>query len=315
MKLMKTNVYGISVILITLSSCIKNDNPFENQVKEDTKKIKTYLESKKINAIEIKDGFHYEVVESNSNGQVIKNDDIVEFYYKISLLDNKLIEDKMDETKNAPLLFKKGNNAFWPSGLEKGISLMHVGEHYRFYLPSYMAYYSYGHSDFFPSFSNFIIDIKINSILSEQDILSNQLASIEASVEENVYENVEKQTSGLYYIKTKEGSGKKPKSNSYITIKWTRKYLDGTIIASTGTSSQAYYLKNDNIVEGLKEGIQLMEEGEKAIFLMPSKLAFGPSLQVLPHTLREQLYKEKSINYDIEPYSPLQYEIELIKVD
>ena len=311
---MKKNVFGISVliVLMILGSCTKSDDPFEKQVNDDTKKIEKYLENHNITATEIQDGFYYKAMESNTDGKVIEKDDIVEFYYKISLLDGTVLEDKMEEAKNHPLLFKKGNSALWPSGLEKGVELMHVGEHYKFFLPSYLAYYSYFNNDFFPAFSNFIVEVKVKGILSEADILSEQLSEIQDFINANNYENAQKQESDLYYIKTKEGSGKQPGTTSNVTIKWTRKYLDGTIIASTGTKSQNYSLSGTNIIDGLKEGIPLMKEGEKAIFLIPSKLAFKQSLQVLPHALREELYKENSISYDIEPYSPLLYEVELI---
>lgn len=306
-------IMGGALLSLLIFSCNEIESSYEKQVKEDDKKLRDYLESSNIEATMADEGYFYEVIVENPNGDLIEEDDIVEFFYSISLLNGAEIESNMGP-EDLPLLFKKQSNGLWPSGLEKGTGQMRVGEHYRFYLPSYLAYYTYGHNDFFPAFSNFIIDIKINAIKTENEMNDFQSDLIDDFIEEADYTNVESKESGLKYIKTEEGTGDRPTSNDYVKISWTRKYLDGTILKSTGTSAYDYHLGSDYIVEGLKEGILLMQEGEEAIFIMPSKLAFNSSLQVIPHELRSELYQDGSILFDVEPYTPILYEIKLEKV-
>lgn len=301
------------VSLVMAAGCNEVESNFEKQVKEDDKNVRDYLESNSIEATEADAGYFYKIVEENTDGEAIESDDVVEFFYSISLLNGSEIESNM-EAGELPLLFKKGSGGLWPSGLEAATGMMRVGEHYRFYMPSYLAYYTFGHNDFFPAFSNFIIDIKINAVKTEDELDNMQSVLIDDFITAQDYAHVESKESGLKYIKTKDGTGNSPVSTDYIKISWTRKYLDGTILKSTGTSAYDYYLGSDNIVEGLKEGLLLMQEGEEAIFIMPSKLAFNSSLQVIPHGLRSELYQDGSILYDVEPYTPILYEIKLEKV-
>jgi FKBP-type peptidyl-prolyl cis-trans isomerase len=62
-------------------------------------------------------------------------------------------------------------------------------------------------------------------------------------------------------------------------------------------------------------GLKMMHEGEKATFILPSSLAFGASTAVLPEILRDDLVEKQLIPNEVRPFSPLIYEVELIKVD
>jgi len=48
---------------------------------------------------------------------------------------------------------------------------------------------------------------------------------------------------------------------------------------------------------------------------MPSRLAFGMSVQILPRQLRDELVETGEFEPSARPYSPLIYEVELLSVD
>ncbi len=312
---MKTTTILSSLLLILtlFAGCEDEESDYERQVRIDTEKIKKYLADENIDAKEALAGYYYEKVKEDTDGEAISRNDVVAFYYSMSLLDGSELDSYMD-TLQPPLLFKQGVGSLWPEGLDNGVGKMRVGEHYRFYLPSYLAYYDYSHSDYFPTFSNFIIDIQVAVIATETEIEDMELDSIKSFIAQEEYEDVEEYASGLFYIETEEGDGNKPSKGDGVTIHFTRKYLDGTVIETTGNDPTSFYIGGDRAVEGLQDGIRLMKEGGEAILIMPSKIAFGKSLQILPLGLREELYEENILLHNVAPYSPVLYEVELVDV-
>jgi FKBP-type peptidyl-prolyl cis-trans isomerase len=54
--------------------------------------------------------------------------------------------------------------------------------------------------------------------------------------------------------------------------------LDGTqVYSSDSTGAITFQVGKSEIASGLQEGVKLMKEGDKAIFILPSHLAYGLS--------------------------------------
>ena len=96
--------------------------------------------------------------------------------------------------------------------------------------------------------------------------------------------------SGLYYIPSDTGTGIKPDTLDVVEFTYTLKRLNGTVIATNIASvatqngfntSGVFYVPFKYRLAwwfaGLKEGFQLMREGGKATFIIPSQLAYGPN--------------------------------------
>jgi FKBP-type peptidyl-prolyl cis-trans isomerase FkpA len=108
--------------------------------------------------------------------------------------------------------------------------------------------------------------------------------------------------SGLYYIRISPGNGKKVARGDTLTVDYEGKFLNGRFFDSTlkrNESFQFVYGTEWQVVKGLEEGLGLMEEAEKALFIIPSGLAFGT---------------EGSSTGIIPPYTSLIFEVELKKV-
>jgi FKBP-type peptidyl-prolyl cis-trans isomerase FkpA len=106
-----------------------------------------------------------------------------------------------------------------------------------------------------------------------------------------------KQPSGLYYLEVVAGTGISPVRGDSAFVKYTGKFLDGTIFDSNVSSGKLYgFIVGQNIT-GFDEGITLMKQGGKSSLLIPSKLGYGGTG-----------------TYGIAGFTPLLFEIELIKV-
>ena len=111
-------------------------------------------------------------------------------------------------------------------------------------------------------------------------------------------ENVKETASGLQYVVEKEGEGAQPTATDEVTVHYTGKLLDGRVFDSSVSRGEPATFPLNRVIPGWTEGVQLMKEGAKYIFFIPSDLAYGP--QGVPNA--------------IPPHSTLIFEVELIKV-
>lgn len=82
-----------------------------------------------------------------------------------------------------------------------------------------------------------------------------------------------KTDSGLYYVINNEGTGIRPTADSDVTIAYKGYYLDGTVFSESNSDGVSVWL--NNVIVGLKEGLQLFKEGGDGILLIPSNLGYG----------------------------------------
>ena len=104
--------------------------------------------------------------------------------------------------------------------------------------------------------------------------------------------------SGLQYVMEKEGEGKQPTATSEVTVHYTGKLLDGTVFDSSINRGEPATFPLNRVIPGWTEGLQLMKEGGKCTFFIPSDLAYGPN----------------GIPNVIPPHSTLIFDVELISV-
>jgi FKBP-type peptidyl-prolyl cis-trans isomerase FkpA len=107
-------------------------------------------------------------------------------------------------------------------------------------------------------------------------------------------------SSGLYYIELKAGTGRSPVLHDTADFKYIGRFMDGTAFDSVSTVSSPYeyVMGSYTIVKGVDEGLAYMKPGGKALLLTPSDLAYG----------------SQGINGVIPGYTPLVWEVELIRV-
>ena len=123
--------------------------------------------------------------------------------------------------------------------------------------------------------------------------LEKENAAIQAYLEENNI-TTEPQYSGLYYIETVAGTGASADGGDRVRVKYTGTFLDGEEFDS---GIYTFTLGTGGVIRGWDEGISYMNEGGKAILLIPSDLAYG-------------VYGHNSIP----GYTPLLFDVELMDV-
>ena len=111
-------------------------------------------------------------------------------------------------------------------------------------------------------------------------------------------EGVHTTASGLQYVVEKEGTGKQPTATDNVTVHYTGRLLDGKVFDSSVSRGEPATFPLNRVIPGWTEGLQLMKEGAKYVFFIPSELAYG----------------EHGAGRDIPPHSTLIFEVELIKV-
>ncbi len=113
------------------------------------------------------------------------------------------------------------------------------------------------------------------------------------------FENAATTASGLKYIVLQQGSGNKPVATSNVKVHYTGMFLDGKVFDSSVQRGETIDFGLNQVIQGWTEGVQLMAEGSKYKFYIPSKLAYG----------------ERGAGGVIPPNTDLIFEVELIKIN
>lgn len=105
--------------------------------------------------------------------------------------------------------------------------------------------------------------------------------------------------SGLQYLVLNEGKGKSPKKTDTVVVNYRGTLINGVEFDSSylaGREPAEFPL--NRVIKGWTEGLQLMKEGAKFRFFIPSHLAYG----------------SRGAGIDIGADETLIFEVELLKV-
>lgn len=130
----------------------------------------------------------------------------------------------------------------------------------------------------------------------------------EASIEEGqrfLHENAERDDvniteSGLQYRVIEEGSGASPTAESEVEVHYRGTLINGEEFDSSYERGETATFPLNRVIAGWTEGLQLMQEGAKYEFFIPSDLAYG---------------NNPPPGSPIKPGSTLIFEVELISVN
>ncbi len=119
--------------------------------------------------------------------------------------------------------------------------------------------------------------------------------------------------SGLYFVESKKGSGKKPQAGDVVKVNYTGRTMDGKIFDTSfeAIAKEAgvfderrkpydpieFPLGQRQVIAGWEEGIMLMSVGSKGQLIIPSAMGYGAQG-----------------GGPIPPFSPLVFDLELISV-
>jgi len=120
-----------------------------------------------------------------------------------------------------------------------------------------------------------------------QDLSARNLQEAEKFLKENVKKEGVKEVEGskLHYLILQEGKGDTVTEDLVPTIKYTGKYLDGTVFGSSDTSGGPIAISLKQTIPGFRKGILGMKVGEKRRLFIHPELGYGTSGQLLPNSL------------------------------
>lgn len=83
-------------------------------------------------------------------------------------------------------------------------------------------------------------------------------------------------TSGIKYVRLKEGDGIHPKPGQSVKVIYSRKSSTGRVVESNeGSKPFKFQVSNHEVIPGWDEAVQLMSKGEKWYCIIPSELGYG----------------------------------------
>jgi FKBP-type peptidyl-prolyl cis-trans isomerase FkpA len=83
-------------------------------------------------------------------------------------------------------------------------------------------------------------------------------------------------SSGLQYKVLREGTGKSPKATDVVVVNYRGALINGKEFDSSHKAGRPIEFPLNRVIPGWTEGVQLMKEGAKYEFFIPSNLAYGP---------------------------------------
>ena len=90
------------------------------------------------------------------------------------------------------------------------------------------------------------------------------------------YPEIAKSETGLRYEVYSLGGEKKPESASVCIVRYRIEDLEGDVLYSSDESGPArIQVGHDDVASGLHEGLLYMNEGDSAVFILPSHRAYG----------------------------------------
>lgn len=113
-------------------------------------------------------------------------------------------------------------------------------------------------------------------------------------------EGVKTTASGLQYKVLKAGKGtKSPKATDTVKVHYHGTLIDGTVFDSSVDRGEPISFPLNGVIPGWTEGVQLMKEGDKFQFTIPSNLAYG----------------EQGAGGKIGPNATLVFDVELLAIE
>src|SRR5688572_2086804 len=265
----------VLILPFGLTSCSKGDEPENPQgnLDKDIEAIDDYLTSNNINAIRDRSGVRM-AISTLGTGFPAQSFSKVDVDYIGKLFTDGTVFDEGNIKADLENLIPGWRIAF---------TTLPVGSKATLFIPSYWAYRDVQQGSIPPN-SILIFNIAFNDVIetsAQQQKLGTDTVAVDDYLSSKGIVAV-KDTTGLRYVVTQEGTGAQPGWYDKVKFKADYKLLtDDTKIVYTlqfepsddGFDSRVV----DQIPNGLKQGLQKLRAGSKATFYLASGLGYGSS--------------------------------------
>jgi len=256
-------------ILFLLNSCLDEPESPLDRWRNDVRAIDNYLIQNSLTAVKDGSGVRI-VVDELGTGLPPNNGNDIQVKYKGMLFSNGSVFDEGTASGKLP---------DYIVGWQAGLTLLPPGSIATLYIPSGYGYGAAGRGSI-PANAILVFDVEVEGVIRTAAQISRLKADsivIDQYLEANEIEAID-DPSGIRYI-LEEGTGiVSPNIHSQVRVKLIGKlmtdgfkFFDQVLQPTTDFSSLV-----GNYPHGLIVGLQLMKEGDKATFYVPSGLAYGP---------------------------------------
>lgn len=252
-------------------------------------------------------GLYYKFYVLNKDSVQAQTGDVVSLIYQLSLEDSILVP-------SVPIQ-ELVQESIYNGDVYDAIRMMHVGDSATFIMNADTFFHYMGGSNPFDKkelyftfkMTELMPKAEVDAIMQAQEEQYNEYIAQARAAEDSLMQNyiaknkikVAPTASGLFFISKKAGKGVQATAGKKVSVHYVGKLLDGTEFDNSVKRGEPieFVLGQGQVIPGWDEGIAMMKEGEKAVLLIPSKLAYG----------------ERG-NQAIPPCAPLVFDVELVKV-
>jgi FKBP-type peptidyl-prolyl cis-trans isomerase FkpA len=260
----KVLVFFLAAIVV--SSC-KEQSPFEG-----------YSKSKK--------GFYYQLQTIGESNKKIREGDYITADIQYSTIDDSVFFSGRRKLKlEKPVYSGAIEDCFMSMRHDESASFILQAE------PFFIQTLQSDLPSFFEADDYFKVKITLIEVQSEEDYFKEKQAFLHWTEDFGDYEKVVLQQfikeekidaqpteSGLIFMPLEKGEGRKIEIGDTIMIHYEGIFLNGKYFDSTKRRKQPFqfvYGTEWQVIDGLEEGLSYLREGDKALFIVPSDLAFG----------------------------------------
>jgi peptidylprolyl isomerase len=213
----------------------------------------------------VNSGLIFEEIVAGTGAQA-QPGDIVAVHYRGTLADGTEFDSSYG--RGEPFTFQLGTGQVIP-GWDEGIAMMKEGGQARLTIPPELAY---GDRDLpgIPAGSTLFFDVELVSVTpGPTPTPAPEMAEV-AEADFTVTD------SGLKYAVLQPGDGAKPQLGEIVGVYFTAWLEDGTVFGDVRSGEPVQFIVGqEELLAGLDEAVLLMQQGEKAQFVIPSELGFG----------------------------------------
>ncbi len=288
--------YSLLAVSALLASCQQpGEALIDRKRRENEADIQAYIASNNISATNLDNGIFFFLTKAIPNAQAPQTGDEVRYHYITRRLDGVVTSDSTNIAGNVPASVILAENATTGITLGKyaAILKMREGEEGSVLVPAYADGGRVGTLEL-PQYAPVRYDMRIMSVRTESEQIRDYIRANNLTVTTITNDSVR-------VIKTlvQPSDSVAITTGKTVTVNYKGTLLDGTIFENYSTTTRAITVGAKQVVVGLENGLLQLRAGEKAFFIFPSSQGWGATGN---RTLR------------IPPYSPLLYEVTVVRV-
>lgn len=249
------------------------------------------FKKKKKKVQQLPSGISYQVITKGKGTQSPKIDDMITMHIRAYVSDSMLFDSyKLNDNTPVPAQITKPQ---FNGDIMELLQLMKEGDSVVAKVPQDSLFRQEGMVPPFAKKGDSIIyQLKLLTVRTKEmhlkeeaaksaKIIAEESAVIDKYINDKQLKNVQTTASGLRYIITENGGGKKTSVGKNVSMNYTGMLINGSkfdsnVLAEFGHLEPfTFQLGTGKVIKGWDEGIALLNVGSKALLIIPSPLAYG----------------------------------------